>query len=56
MDDILDSSIGQWCALNGVKTEWVHVWANSVRFAIYAVKSKQTYQTSKTITCDVRGD
>ena len=34
----------------GVKIEWVQVWTNSIRFAIYAVKSKQTYQTSKTIT------
>ena len=37
-------------ALKGVKTEWVQVLANSIRFAIYVVKSKQTYQTSKTIT------
>ena len=36
--------------VKGVKTEWVQVWANSIHFAIYAVKSKQTYQTSKTIT------
>ena len=36
--------------LKEVKTEWVQVWANSIRFAIYAVKSKQTYQTSNTIT------
>ena len=36
-------------ALKGVKTEGVQVWANLIRFAIYAVKSKQTYQTSKTI-------
>ena len=28
--------------------DWVGV--NSIRFAIYAMKSKQTYQTSKTIT------
>ena len=36
--------------LKGVKTEWVQVLANSIHFATYAVKSKQTYQTSKTIT------
>ena len=37
-------------SIKGVKTKWVQVWANLIRFAIYAVKSKQTYQTSKTIT------
>ena len=36
--------------LKGVKTELVQVWANSIRFTISAVKSKQTYQPSKTIT------
>ena len=30
------------CNLKGVKTEWVQVWSNLIRFAIYAVKSKQT--------------
>ena len=38
------------CFVKGVKTEWVQVWANSIYFAIDAVKSKQTYQTSKIIT------
>ena len=44
-------SIGIYLAtiLKGVKTEWVQIWANSIGFAIYAIKSKQTYQTSKTI-------
>ena len=37
------------CALKRVKKKWAQVWANSIRFATYAVKSKQTYQTSKTI-------
>ena len=37
-------------ALKGVKTEWVQVGANSIRFAIYAMKSNQTYQTFKIIT------
>ena len=36
--------------LKGVKTKWVQVWTNLISFAGYAVKSKQTYQTSKTIT------
>ena len=36
--------------VKGVKTEWVQVWANSIHFTSYAMKSKQTYQTSKTIT------
>ena len=40
----------QQLSLKGVKTEWVQVWSNSIRFAIYTVKSKQTYQTFKTIT------
>ena len=36
--------------LKGVKTEWVKVWENLICFAIYAMESKQTYQTFKTIT------
>ena len=35
--------------LKWVKTEWVQVWANSIHFVIYAVNSKETYQTSKII-------
>ena len=31
----------QWEIVKGVKTEWVQVWANSNRFAIYAVKLKK---------------
>ena len=38
------------CSVKGVKTEWEQVWANVIRFAIYAMKSKQTYQSSKTMT------
>ena len=29
-------------SIKGVKTKWVQVWANLIRFAIYAVKSNQT--------------
>ena len=48
-DSTLTHSCG-WLALKGVKTEWMQLWANWIHFAIYAVKSKQTYQTSKTTT------
>jgi len=45
------TSIGMYlCTLKGLKTEWVQVWANSICFAIYGAKSKQTYETSETIT------
>ena len=43
-------SIASAAIAKGVKTEWVQVWANLICFAIYAVKSKQTYQTSRTVT------
>ena len=45
---VLETKV-MWPSLKGVKTEWMQVWENSIHFAIYAMKSKQTYQTSKTI-------
>ena len=30
-------NVYSYCSINGVKIEWVKVWANSIHFAIYAM-------------------